>query len=133
MKAVVMNTSNDPISILMRKEPSDLSVTFPSQLNLPGGKVKRKENLESALERIVYEETGLHLISPEKVATFAGDVKGLPPANIIVYGATKWSGKLKKGNSWITLNDITSNPDVPDVVKYIIRAVLFQRKGGESV
>ncbi len=109
-------------------------------LTLPGGHVKKGEDLISAIKREVYEETGLEVIKPILCGMEEFKTKKYDRYFIFFYKSDKFKGELKASDEgevfWLPRKDIAKYPlslDFDLIMQVIddptISELLYYRKG----
>lgn len=126
-RCVLLNEDGDILLIRRSKKER----TAQGQWEVPGGKLEEGQNLSTALEREVLEETGL-LIDPMSQLVFAysevisdGPYKGLP--YVVIFGVGRVAGgKLKLSeehnqSSWVSYEEALDYPLKHDTRIALIR------------
>lgn len=105
-----------------------INLSYLNGLGFPGGVVRAGENLEEALKREVFEETGLTVIDSKYIKSVKGSIKGISTASAVfsvhVTGKTRDS---EEGNVvWLEPKDAigkmaykSSDNDLKDILKFI--------------
>jgi len=106
-----------------------LDHTYIKGYGLPGGMVKPRENIESALEREIKEETGLGVVSKKYFTSTATIYKNIPLLSVTFIVTT--SGLEKESSEgklfWLTPGEALKRMAYPDtgvaLKKYIERTI----------
>ena len=97
---------------------------YRGKWNAPGGKVESNESLLEACIREVFEETGLQVISPKKIATVK--YQSTPTStHIHVFFANQFNGHTTSSNEgevqWLPLNILErTKQDIADGLDWIV-------------
>lgn len=121
------------VKVLIRRDDTYLflrrSAAFkagPQKWDIPGGRIEPDEALDVALAREVYEETGLELVSIDRLLA-AQDIF-VPDAEVHVVrltytGAAKGEVVISDEHDeyrWMTLEDVLSEPHVDSYLKEVL-------------
>ena len=124
------------VKVLIRRDDTYLflrrSAAFkagPQKWDIPGGRIEPDEALDVALTREVYEETGLELVSIDRLLA-AQDIF-VPDAEVHVVrltytGAAKGEVVISDEHDeyrWMTLEDVLSEPHVDSYLKEVLHTL----------
>ena len=119
VRAIILNKEN---KILLIKRAANDSWNS-DRWEIPGGKLDAGQDISNALEREVFEETGLLVIPTNRLAYYEskivpeGKYKGLPYISLV--GIARAQGeKVKLSNehqdfAWVSLDDIEKYNVIP--------------------
>lgn len=122
VKAIIVNSRGE-VLLLQKSNDDSRHAGNSRRYNLPGGKIMPAEQIEAALRREVFEETGLSLGGVDLRPIFAGEwrpiVNGVPFQIVGMFFVCRgWTGKLALDSEhddyvWVSRSSVATYDILP--------------------